>query len=194
MLDAVSPDPELRRRYRADFLVAGVGSLTRKKNWQMLVRTAALLAGEGLDIHWLLAGEGPERPRLEALAQRCGVRERVHLLGFRQDSQRILKSCDLLFFPSLMEGASVTVREAMALGTPVVAVNAAGTAESLDGHGRLVAPDDIEEAARNIRDLLAKPAARETLIDAARESARRRFSFERTVEGTRQVYDAVLSA
>lgn len=194
VIDAVAPDPELRRNYRAEFLVAGIGSLTRKKNWGMLIRTAARLADEGMDIDWLLAGEGPERQRLKALAQRCGVQDRVHSLGFREDSQRIIKSCDLLFFPSLMEGASVTVREAMALGTPVVAVNAAGTVESLDGHGRLVAPDDMGGAARAVRELLENPAARTPLVDAARESARRRFSFDRTVTGTMDVYNAVRSA
>jgi glycosyltransferase involved in cell wall biosynthesis len=192
-LDDVVADPGLRRHYGAELLVAGVGSLTKKKNWQMLVRTAALLNGEGWDLHWLLAGEGPERESLEALAAGSGVGDRVHFLGFREDAQQLIKSCDLLFFPSLIEGASVTVREAMALGAPVVAVDAAGTAESLNGHGCLVAPDDVDGAARAVRGLLTDSAARTAMVEAARESARRRFSFDRTVRGTMEVYDAVLS-
>ena len=193
-LDAVTADPDLRQRYRCRYLAVGIGSLTKKKNWQMLIRTAARLADEGMDIDWLLAGEGPEQGRLEKLARRCGIQDRVHLLGFREDVQQILKSCDLLFFPSLIEGASVTVREAMALGTPVVAVNAEGTAESLEGHGRLVDPDNVDGAARTVRDLLENPAARASLADAARESARNRFSFVRTITGTMAVYESVLPA
>jgi len=191
-LASVEADAALRASVGGRYTVAGVGKLSVKKNWQMLVRAAAALSAEGLDIQWLVAGEGPQRARLEELAARLDVADRVHLLGFRTDCDRILKTCDLLFFPSLVEGASVTVRQAMALGTPVVAVNAAGTAESLAGHGWLVSPNDVVAAARCVREALTDEARRGTAIAAARTSAHERFSLDTTVEGTLSVYRHVV--
>lgn len=174
------------------FLIAGIGKLAPKKNWRLLIRTAAALEASGLAADWVLAGDGPERRRLESLAREAGIANRVHFLGHCPDAERILHECDLLFFPSVREGASVTVRQAMALGVPVVAADAAGTAESLDGHGWLVSSDDVDAAAQAVREALGDAGKREAVRQAARMSARTRFAIERTVQETNRVYEMVL--
>ena len=191
-LDRVRADPAWRPEGGVGRLVAGVGKLSAKKNWEMLVRVAARLEAAGEAMDWVVAGEGPERRRLERLIRRLGVERRVRLLGFRDDARVILKSADLLFFPSLMEGASVTVREAMALGTPVVAVDAPGTAESLGGCGWLVRADDVAGAAATVARVLKDAAGRAAMARRARESAVARFSIERTVADTLAVYSFCL--
>ena len=192
-LDHVSPDPIFRAGFRRPFLVGGVGKLSTKKNWSLLIRVAARLAADGgPDVDWVLVGDGPERTRLEALAADLGVADRVHFLGFREDALTVLKTLDLLFFTSLMEGASVTVREAMALGVPVVAVDAPGTMESLDGNGWGVRANDLEGAAAVIRRVLSDRTERITMADRAVRSARQRFSLERTVSDTLAAYENVL--
>lgn len=190
-IDSIAPDPELRERYGARALVGGIGKLSKKKNWQFMVRVAARLAKtrERSALRWILCGEGPERPRLQALCRDLGVSDTVSFLGFRTDADRILRSLDVLFFPSVREGASVTVRKAMVMGVPVVAVDAPGTMESLAGHGWRVRDGDVEAGVRSVEAALDRGPHH-----AATDYARRHFSLERTVRGTLEVYRAVTRA
>jgi glycosyltransferase involved in cell wall biosynthesis len=189
----VEPDSAFRAQY-GPRIAGGIGRLSRKKNWQMSIRVAASIAESVPDLRWVLIGDGPERRRLERLAARLGVPDRIFFLGFREEAGRLMRNFDVLFFPSLMEGASVTVREAMAMGVPVVAVNAEGTVESLDGHGWIVTPGDIEGGRRAVQEALDDPGKRTAAIDGARASAEARFSIDKTVEGTLAVYESVLES
>jgi glycosyltransferase involved in cell wall biosynthesis len=191
-LDRLTADRQLRLSLPAKYLVVGIGKLAPRKNWPLLIRTAAAMANAGVDAAWLLVGDGPDRPRLEAMARDLGVAGRVHFLGFRPDAACVLKSCDLLFFPSTREGASVSVRQAMALSVPVVAVNAAGTVEALRGHGWLIGADDVAGAVRAVTEALTDTARREAVTRAAERSARDRFAIARTLSGTLEVYASVL--
>jgi glycosyltransferase involved in cell wall biosynthesis len=191
-LSEVRADPEWRRRYPTAHLVCGIGQLSAKKNWGLLVDVAALLRKGGHEVTWLLAGDGPEREALKQQAHDQGVADCIHLLGFREDALRLLKSCDLLFFPSRMEGASVTIREAMLLGTPVVTANAAGSIESLDGHGWTIDPDDAPAAAGSVLEALSDRQKLERIAEAAKRSAEERFSLDRTVEATCAAYERVM--
>jgi glycosyltransferase involved in cell wall biosynthesis len=190
-LDQLVRHESFRRDYGGSFLIAGIGKLAPKKNWPLLIRTAASVAAEGLEAHWLLIGDGPDRAGLQAMAREAGVSSRVHFLGFREDATQILKNSDLLFFPSRREGAAGTVRQAMVLGVPVVAADSAGTLETLDGHGWTVAPDDVAGATRAVVQALTDADRRETVSRNARASARARFGFDRTLRGTLDVYASV---
>jgi glycosyltransferase involved in cell wall biosynthesis len=193
-LDQLTPDNVFRQTLPGRYVVAGIGKLAPKKNWPLLIQAARAMQGTGLDVTWLLIGDGPERRTLETLARDLGVTERVHFLGFRADATRLLKSCDLLFFPSTREGAPGTVRQAMALGIPVVAADAAGTVESLGGHGWIVGADDVAGAVRAVTEALTDTARREAVTRAARVSARERFAFERTLGGTLEVYASLMGS
>jgi len=190
-LEQASRDGAWRVHYGATQLVCGLGKLAAKKNWDFMIRVAGQMAQQEPALHWLLAGEGPERRRLEQLARDLGVADRVHLLGFRSDAISLLKSCDLLFFPSMREGAAVTVREAMALGVPVVAANTPGVCESLAGHGWLVEPDDIAGAVTAVRAALTINAAQAEKLHAARKTAGQRYSIDVTVDATLKAYQRV---
>jgi len=192
-LDAVERDNAFRREFPGRFLVGGVGKLSVKKNWAFLVHVAAAMKATDLDIHWVIAGDGGEREAIELLAKELGVEDSIHLLGFRSDALRILKSLDLLFFPSIVEGASVTVRECMVLGTPVVAVEAAGTMESLAGHGWGVADGDIEGAVAGVAEALTNQPLRDERVSGARRYAVEHYTYDRTVAGTIEVYRKVLA-
>ena len=193
-LDAVERDYAFRKEFPGQFLVGGVGKLSVKKNWVFLVRVAARMMATNLDIHWLIAGDGDERDAIELLARELGVEDRIHLLGFRSDALRILKSLDLLFFPSIVEGASVTVRECMVLGTPVVAVDADGTMESLAGHGWGIADGDVEGAAMGVTEALTNQPLRYERVSGARRHAVEHYTYDRTVAGTLEVYRKALGA
>jgi glycosyltransferase involved in cell wall biosynthesis len=187
-LARVEPDPAWRARAGGRFLAGGLGRLAPKKNWDFLLRVAARLREEEPALRWIVAGDGPERERLLALARALNVDDLVQFVGFQLDGARLLKSLDLLFFPSQREGASVTIREAMALGVPVAAVDAPGSMESLGGHGWALRDGDVDGAAAAVREILHQPDKREAVVAAARASARERFDFTRTAADTLAAY------
>lgn len=190
-LARIPAEPEFRKPYGGNFLVGGLGSLTPKKNWMLMVRAAEILARESFPVQWLLAGDGPDRAALEAAIGRAGLADRFHLLGFRADAARLLRQLDALCFPSRMEGASVTVREAMALGVPVVAADAPGVVESLAGHGWVSGADDPQALADHVRQALQDAGLRQARIDAARRHAQTHYDYETTVAGTLAAYAAL---
>lgn len=190
-LAQIPAEPEFRAAYGTDFLVGGLGRLAHKKNWMLMVRAAEILARESFPAHWVIAGDGPDRAELEAAIQQAGLSGRFHLLGFRADAVRLLRQFDLLCFPSRMEGASVAVREAMAMGVPVAAADAPGVVESLAGHGWVVPADDPAAMALAVRSALQDAALRRSRIAAACEHARAHYDFESMVAATLAAYGSI---
>lgn len=190
-LDGTQPAADLRERFGGEACVGGLGKLAPKKNWELLIRTAATWPADAPPVAWAIAGDGPARDELRALAAKLGVGDRVHFLGFRKDGLQVLRAFDALFFPSRMEGASVTVREAMAMGVPVVAAAAPAVVESLGGCGWVVDPDDVGGAVQAVRAVLTDRTTREARVAAARERVRTCFTPERLLAGTEAAYASV---
>src|SRR4029077_21103112 len=90
---------------------------------EYLIEAAAMLPRTGRRILVAIAGNGPARDRLELLASNLGVSDRVIFLGFREDVGNLLAACDLVVLPSLREGLSIALLEAMAAGKPIVATS-----------------------------------------------------------------------
>jgi len=191
-LAQIPADPDFRAAYGADFLVGGLGKLAPKKNWMLMVRAAEILAREAFPAQWAIAGDGPDRAALQAAIERAGLAGRFHLLGFRAEATRLLRQFDLLCFPSRMEGASVAVREAMAMGVPVAAADAPGVVESLAGHGWIVPGDDPAALAAAVREALQAAARRRERVEAARRHARDHYDLEHMVEATLAACDALV--
>ncbi len=151
-----------------------MGRLHPNKGFDTLIRALALVPEARLSI----AGEGPERPALEALARECGVAERLTLLGWRQDTGALLAECDLFLCPSRHEPLGNVVLEAWSAARPVIAAAAQGPAELIeDGEtGLLVPVDEPEPMAAAIRALLADPARAQALAAAGRARFKRDFA------------------
>ncbi|MBS7791573.1 glycosyltransferase [Roseococcus sp. SDR] len=159
----VAPAPGLQ--------LLAMGRLHANKGFDTLIRALALVPGAHLSI----AGEGPERAALEALARECGVADRLSLLGWREDTGGLLAGCDLFLCPSRHEPLGNVVLEAWSAARPVIAAAAQGPSELIqDGETGLLVPVDAPEAlAQAIRALLAEPER------AARLAAMGRAAFER---------------
>ena len=143
---------------------------------------------------FLLAGDGPERERLEARAAELGVTERVRFLGRREDVPQLLAACDVFALPSLYEGSSLAVLEAMAAGIAIVSSAIGGTEELIeDGRGGLlVPPGDAAALAAALRRLLADPELREELAARARERVDAGLRRDQNAERVEAVYRDLL--
>jgi sugar transferase (PEP-CTERM/EpsH1 system associated) len=175
------------------FAVGSVGRLVAVKNYALLLRAfaAAGLAQRGG--HVVLAGEGAERAALEALAQSLGIRAHVHLLGHREDVHRLLPGFDLFVLPSVSEGMSNTLLEAMAAGVPPLASAVGGNAEIVRAgvDGRIFPSGDEAALARELVELEASPTLRAALGAAARERVQAAFDIRAMVGRYEQLYERV---
>lgn len=128
--------------------VLAMGRLHRNKAFDVLIRAIARLPG----VHAVIAGDGPEREALLALARAESVADRVHLLGWRTDQAALLAACTLLACPSRQEPLGNVVLEAFSASRPVVAAASAGPVELIRPWetGLLVPVDDAEDLAEAI--------------------------------------------
>ncbi len=147
------------------------------------------------DAFFLLAGDGPERARLEARAAELGLAERVCFLGRREDVPQLLAACDVFALPSLYEGSSLAVLEAMAAGIAIVSSAIGGTEELIeDGRsGLLVPPGDAPALAAALRRLLGDPSLREDLAARARERVDAGLRREQNAEQVQETYRELLT-
>jgi len=145
---------------------------------------------------FVLAGDGPKRAELEARAAQLGVSDRVSFLGRREDVPRLLATCDVFCLPSLYEGSSLAVLEAMAAGIPVVSSAIGGTEELIeDGRsGLLVAPGDAKALAAALRRVLGDSDLRQELAAKARERINQGLTREQNAERITTVYSDLLGA
>jgi len=118
--------------------------LEERKGIEFLLQAAGQLQSQGLQLRWLIGGNGTLRDTLEDRARALGIGDSVTFLGFVAKPEEFLSRIDIFVMPSLFEGLGVAALEAMAAGKPVVATRIGGLAESIvDGQtGLLVGPRD----------------------------------------------------
>ena len=158
------PDRRLQAELNLDPAapVAGiVAALRPVKNHEMFLHVAALVHAALPAARFLVVGDGPERPRLEALARSLGIAEAVRFVGTRSDVPELLALMDVVLLTSHMEANPICLLEAMASEKPVVATRVGSVAESvLDGRtGYLVAPGDSQGMAARVLELFGRPPA-----------------------------------
>lgn len=142
----------------------------------------------------VLVGEGPLRRQCLDLLTHAGVRHLAWVPGERDDVADILRALDVFVLPSLGEGISNTILEAMATGLPVLATNVGGNVELVqEGEtGMLVPPADHVAMARAMRTYLVNPDVRSRHGRAGRKVVEDRFSIDAMVQGYLTVYDRLL--
>jgi glycosyltransferase involved in cell wall biosynthesis len=174
----------------ADPVVLCVANLKQCKGHRYLLEAVDRLRANGHPCTLLLAGKGPERQSLERQAAR--LRIDVRFLGQCQDVCPLLARADVVALPSLEEGMSNAVMEAMAAGRPVVATSVGGTPELLTGRGLLVAPADPAALAEAIGRVLADHGLAARLGEAGRSWSREYLSADAMVDRHIQIYSGLL--
>ena len=182
-----------RRRIQT---VLTVANLRDEKGHDILLQAAALLCASRGDVRFLIAGDGPRRADLEALARRLDLDRRVQFLGHRDDVPALLAEADAFVLPSRSEAFPNGVIEAMAAGLPVVASAVGGLLDLVDNGrtGLLVRPNDPPALAGALETLIDAPDFAASLGLAARRTIAERYSFDRMVHAFEELYLSQLDA
>lgn len=140
-------------------------------------------------LHLWLAGDGPERAAYAALAQRLGLADRAHFLGWRNDRKSLLAACDICVLPSRYEPFGTVIVEAWSARRPLVATTADGARQYVrhDTDGLLCPPDDPAALAAQLSRILNEPGLAPRLVSAG--AARFEADFTRDI-----VVDRLLAA
>ena len=200
---AATPDASVVRAYRERWnipaqhpVIGGIGRMAagRVKGFDLILLAATVLKRLIPGVHVLLVGDGPRRPFLEDVAERLGIRDRVHFAGATEDVRVPLALIDVFIFSSRWpEGFGLSLIEAMAAARPVVAVRSGAVPDIVEHErsGLIVPPEDPIALAEAAAQILRDPAYAARLTAHAQARVRERFSLERMVDQIEAVYREV---
>lgn len=177
------------------FMILSTGRLAEQKGLEYLIRAVALLRRELPAARLVLAGDGPLRDELAKLVADLGLDDTVVLLGQRSDVGDLLAASDLVVLPSLWEGLSISLLEAMAAGKPVVTTSIGSNREvTNDGETAvLVPPKDSRSLAAAIRSLASDRARLDELGRKGEHVQRERYALPRMLDAYMNEYDRLLA-
>lgn len=163
----LTPSIDQRRQARALLglppnvpLVGNAGWLIPRKRWDVFLRVARQVAKTVPDAGFVVAGSGPERERLEALARELGLQQRIRWLGWQRDLAPFYASLDVLLFNADWDAFPTTPLEAISYGVPVVASVLHGGLKEVVSDARfgiLLEQHDLSELARHVIEMLGVP-------------------------------------
>jgi glycosyltransferase involved in cell wall biosynthesis len=176
-------------------IIGAVGRLSHEKGFDLLIRAADRLLGQGLDVELIIAGDGAQRPELEALITALGRHDRIRLTGYCSDTLALYEALDVFALSSLREGLPNVLLEAMALEVPVVATRVAGVPSLVrhEENGLLTGPGSVEGLVDSLARLLRDGGLRERLGRAGRATVAAEFSFEVRMRKIVDVLDGLLA-
>jgi L-malate glycosyltransferase len=179
--------------------VVRVGMVARMndpvKNHGCFLRVAARLAPRFGQVEFVLVGDGPLRPTLEALARQLGLGKRVLFLGDRHDIPEVLASLDITVLPSSSESLSNVILESMAAGVPVVAAKVGGNPELIrDGHTGLLVAEEDEAFVGALENLLNDSGLRTACGERARLEASAKYRVTQVRNQYEELYRSLLTA
>ncbi|GAB2929767.1 TIGR03088 family PEP-CTERM/XrtA system glycosyltransferase [Rheinheimera gaetbuli] len=173
-----------------------VGRLAAVKNQVLLLQAFALLLQQHPQYRGIarlvVVGDGPCRQSLELQSQQLAISDEVYFTGQRQDIAEIMQAADVFVLPSLAEGISNTLLEAMAAGTPVIATAVGGNAELLPEplkHTNLVDSDNAGQLATAMLRYLQQPQALNVDAQLVKNHCHQHFSIDRMVNRYRELYE-----
>jgi glycosyltransferase involved in cell wall biosynthesis len=176
-------------------VVGNVAALVPHKGQRYLIDAAHLVVRQIPDARFVILGEGEQREHLEKQVREHHLEKHVWLPGFRTDVLGCIKGFDLFVMSSISEGLGTSLLDAMAASRPIVATTAGGIPEIVEEgvNGLLVPPRDHHALAQAIVRALSDEALRRRMGEAGFARVNERFTVERMVEKTADVYRRVNS-
>jgi len=191
----VENEPQARRvDVESPVRVAFIGRLAKEKNIPNLLYAWAELI-KNYDVHAVLTlvGDGNEKKEIEIAIRQLELHQVVDLVGYQENVRKILEKTDVFVLPSLVEGNSNALLEAMAMGIPVVASRVGGTPALVGAEGEpfLFSPTDIPGIIRTLLPVLTEPLIRRDLGISLWDRARSQFSIQKIAQRYHMLYNEI---
>lgn len=157
-----------------------VGRFSYAKNFDNVPEICRYLLENGLNIRWYLIGFGGDEQLIRDNIEKCGMKDRVIILGKKDNPYPYIKNCDIYVQPSRYEGKAVTVREAQILQKPIIITDyATAYSQIQDGYDGVIVPLDNKECAKGIERVIRDSDLQNKLIENMKKT---HYSNEREVE------------
>jgi L-malate glycosyltransferase len=198
-VDVVQQDTDAGPQKRgSDTMITTVGNIRRVKGHDLLIRAAGMIAPRFPDVTFSVAGAVLEQDyfaQLKELVTELGLEDRFLFLGGISDLRNHLAGSDIFVLPSRSEGFSNAIIEAMAAGLPVVATDVGGNTEAVeDGvNGFILPPENADELAKAIAELLGNPARAQKMGAAGKAIVTEKFTTEAMMRHIAGVYRRLLT-
>jgi glycosyltransferase involved in cell wall biosynthesis len=186
---------ELLKIEDAELVVAAIGSLVPLKNQKLLIKVASKVLKRVPNVSFVLAGDGPLQTSLRRLTERLGISHKIHFLGNCNNIPSLLSCCDIFAHASQSEGMPNAMLEAMAAAKPVIVTDVDGCMEVIKSgeNGFLVKSNDPDEMTEALLTLLRNSDLRQKMGMAGRKLVQERFTVERMVKKTEELYTNLLT-
>lgn len=180
-----------------EYLIFSAGRLAAQKGFEYLIRSAVQLTVRlNRPFRIMIAGEGELREKLEELSRELKVESRVSFLGFRHDVGNLLTAADLVVLPSLWEGLSIALLEAMAAGKPIVTTRIGSNLEVVTDQETAVLVDSADS--EQLTDAIVRCASDPELCGSMGRRAaarfRRDYTYDRMLDDYIRTYRRLLEA
>lgn len=177
-----------------DFIILTTGRLAPQKGIEYLIRAVPLLISKIESFKLLIVGEGPLRDYLEDLVRELKIVQYVYFLGFRRDVGDLLNIADVVVLPSLWEGLSIALLEAMAASKPIITTSIGSNIEVLEDGvaGILVPSKNVERLAEAILKLYEDKDFRKKIALAGYNRYRDCYTEERMLDKYMELYKEMI--
>ncbi len=185
-------DLEQRQQWRKRLNIAPqapvvgiVAALRPEKNHRLFLEVARRVAQQAADAEFVIAGDGPAREELVAVAEEFGIDQRVHFLGSVDNVVGVLSMLDLFALTSDNEASPVSIMEALSCQRPVVATDVGSISETVRAgeNGLLVPVGDADRMAEGWLEILGNPELRKSMGELGRKHVVHSSSLDRMIEG-----------
>ncbi len=177
-------------------VIGVIAQLILRKGHRYLLQSIPQILSRYPDTQFLFFGQGPLTKQIqkEIIAQQ--LQNNVHLMGFREDIEKIMPNLDIVAHPAEMEGLGVSLLQAAACSIPIVASAVGGIPEIVKNNvnGILVPPKNQLALSDSILSLLENPERARTMGEAGRNIVEQKFSIEAMVQGNLAVYQSLISS
>ncbi len=189
------PNPAISNEKREElnvptnaFHIVTAAELNENKNQKVIIEAIHNIPNE--NIYYSICGDGPNANNLREMIESYGLSNRVKLLGYRNDMEKILQTADCFAFPSKREGLGVAAIEALLCGVPLIAADNRGTREYVNNfeNGIMCKPDCVGDYEQAILRMINDKVMRQQMSDIARESAKK-FCIEEVSKVMVRVYN-----
>lgn len=174
----------------SDKMIISVGELNTNKNNKVILEAIAEIANN--NVHYFLCGIGPLEEKLNLLAKKHGIENQIHFLGYRNDIKDLLQAADIYVMPSIREGLSRSLMEAMACGVPCVVSDIRGNSDLINNSVNGFLCSKVTDYAQSIKTILESPDCAEKFSKISLDAVKR-FSLKTVINNLYDIYSKELA-